>query len=132
MFFCGQQLALGLISGIAEGVGEAISLGNVGKLAEQQLAEYTFKTVGKKLGANILLNATQEMVTEGIGIAADLLILDDKGALQRYADAFRETHPNWDVPKNGVIAGWQTNKPSPGGGRLVIFIMDFGCRVKPA
>ena len=91
----GQAFWNGLFSGVFEGLFETVSIGNFNKLKE--VAPDSVKTIFKNLGKSMLVNATEEALTEIANIGYDTLI---NGEFANYT---------WEELKNGAWkdALWQ-------------------------
>ena len=68
----GQAFWNGLFSGVFEGLFESVSIGNFNKLKE--VAPESVKAIIKNLGKSMLVNASEEALTEIANIAYDTLI----------------------------------------------------------
>ena len=84
----GQAFWNGLFSGVFEGLFETFSIGNFNKLKE--VAPDSVKTIIKNLGKSMLVNASEETLTELANIAYDTLI---NGKFASYT---------WEELKNGA------------------------------
>ena len=71
----GQAFWNGLFSGVFEGIFESVSIGNFQKLKE--VAPDSVKAIIKNLGKSMLVNASEETLTELANIAYDTLINGD-------------------------------------------------------
>ena len=87
----GQAFWNGLFSGVFEGLFETVSIGNFNKLKE--VAPDSVKTIFKNLGKSMLVNASEEALTEIANIGYDTLI---NGEFANYT---------WEELKNGA---WKT------------------------
>ena len=68
----GQAFWNGLISGVFEGLFESVSIGNFNRLKE--VAPESVKSIIKNLGKSMLVNASEETLTELANIAYDTLV----------------------------------------------------------
>ena len=84
----GQAFWNGLFSGVFEGLFETLSIGNFNKLKE--VAPDSVKTIIKNLGKSMLVNASEETLTELANITYDTLI---NGKFASYT---------WEELKNGA------------------------------
>lgn len=84
----GQAFWNGLFSGVFEGLFETVSIGNFNKLKE--VAPDSVKTIFKNLGKSMLVNASEEALTEIANIGYDTLI---NGEFANYT---------WEELKNGA------------------------------
>ena len=84
----GQAFWNGLFSGVFEGLFESFSIGNFNKLKE--VAPDSVKAIIKNLGKSMLVNASEETLTELANIAYDTMI---NGDFANYT---------WDELKNGA------------------------------
>lgn len=84
----GQAFWNGLFSGVFEGLFETVSIGNFNKLKE--IAPDSVKTIIKNLGKSMLVNASEETLTELANITYDTLI---NGEFANYT---------WGELKNGA------------------------------
>ena len=84
----GQAFWNGLFSGVFEGLFETFSIGNFNKLKE--VAPDSVKAIIKNLGKSMLVNASEETLTELANIAYDTMI---NGDFANYT---------WDELKNGA------------------------------
>lgn len=84
----GQAFWNGLVSGVFEGLFETVSIGNFNKLKE--IAPDSVKTIIKNLGKSMLVNASEETLTELANITYDTLI---NGEFANYT---------WGELKNGA------------------------------
>lgn len=84
----GQAFWNGLFSGVFEGLFESISIGNFNKLKE--VAPESIKDIFKNLGKSMLVNASEETLTEIANIGYDTLI---NGEFANYT---------WEELKNGA------------------------------
>ena len=84
----GQAFWNGLFAGVFEGLFETVSIGNLNKLKE--VAPDSVKTIFKNLGKSMLVNASEETLTEIANIGYDTLI---NGEFANYT---------WEELKNGA------------------------------
>lgn len=87
----GQAFMNGLVSGVFEGLFETVSIGNLNKLKE--VAPKRVKDIIKNLGKSMLVNASEETLTELANMTYDTLI---NGEFANYT---------WEELKNGA---WKT------------------------
>ena len=76
----GQAFSSGFWSGVFEGVFESLSIGNFNALKE--LPATSFKEVAKNVGKSMLVNASEEALTEIANIAYDTIINGDFSQLE--------------------------------------------------
>lgn len=84
----GQAFFNGLVSGVFEGLFESVSIGNLNKLKE--VAPESVKHIIKNLGKSMLVNASEETLTELANLTYDTLI---NGEFANYT---------WEELKNGA------------------------------
>ena len=93
----GQAFWNGLLSGVFEGLFESLSIGNFNRLKE--VAPESVKDIIKNLGKSMLVNASEEILTELANIAYDTLINGE------FANYTREELQNgaWKVALQQVV-----------------------------
>ena len=96
----GQAFWNGLFSGVFEGLFETVSIGNFQKLKE--VAPDSVKTIFKNLGKSMLVNASEEALTEIANIGYDTLI---NGDFANYTWEELKNGAWWDALKQVIEAG---------------------------
>ena len=103
----GQAFWNGLISGVFEGLFETISIGNFNKLKDtalnvglKNIDRSIVKTITKNIGKSMLVNASEEMLTELANITYDTLI---NGEFANYTIEELFTDGQWKNALNQVI-----------------------------
>ena len=110
----GQAFWNGLFSGVFEGLFESISIGNFNRLKE--VAPESIKDIIKNLGKSMLVNASEETLTEIANIAYDTLI---NGEFANYT---------WEDLKNGAWedALWQVIEAGASGALMGVGMSGVG------
>jgi hypothetical protein len=103
----GQAFWNGLFSGVFEGLFESLSIGNFNKLKEtamnvglKNIDRTVIKTITKNLGKSMLVNASEEMLTELANITYDTLI---NGEFANYTLEELFEKGEWKTALNQVI-----------------------------
>ena len=110
----GQAFWNGLLSGVFEGLFESVSIGNFNKLKE--VAPESVKDIIKNLGKSMLVNASEETLTELANIAYDTLI---NGEFANYT---------WEELQNGAWkdALWQVVESGASGALMGVGMGGVG------
>ena len=110
----GQAFWNGLMSGVFEGLFETVSIGNFNKLKE--IAPESVKDIIKNLGKSMLVNASEETLTEIANIGYDTLV---NGEFANYT---------WEELKNGAWkdALWQVLEAGASGALMGVGMGGVG------
>ena len=110
----GQAFWNGLLSGVFEGLFESVSIGNFNRLKE--VAPESVKAIIKNLGKSMLVNASEETLTEIANIAYDTLI---NGEFANYT---------WEELQNGAWkdAVWQVVEAGASGALMGVGMSGAG------
>ena len=110
----GQAFWNGLFSGVFEGLFESLSIGNFNRLKE--VAPESIKDIIKNLGKSMLVNASEETLTELSNIAYDTII---NGEFANYT---------WEELKNGAWkdAVWQVVEAGASGALMGVGMSGAG------